>query len=69
MMRKASEDTVLNIPNPHGQEGSYSLPVAKGTWVATDVIGIREFSSLSGTPFTENWNLCGRIQPEVFRRA
>lgn len=33
MIREAKEDTVLQIPNPVGQEGTTSLPVPKGVQV------------------------------------
>jgi hypothetical protein len=33
MMRDAAEDTVLQIPNPPGEDGSTALPVPKGVQV------------------------------------
>jgi len=33
MIREADEDTVLQIPNPPGQEGSTAFPVPKGLQV------------------------------------
>jgi hypothetical protein len=42
MIREAFEDTVLEIPNPHGEEGSKIVPVPKGTQVLVDMIGVRE---------------------------
>ena len=33
MIREAFEDTMLQIPNPVGEEGSRTLPVPKGTQV------------------------------------
>lgn len=33
MLRESAEDTVLNIPNPVGEEGSTPLTVHKGTAV------------------------------------
>jgi hypothetical protein len=44
MIREATEDTVLTIPNPPGEEGSYSLPVEKGAQVVVDMVGVREYS-------------------------
>lgn len=35
MIRQAYEDTVLNIPNPVGEEGVTTFPVPKGTNVIT----------------------------------
>jgi hypothetical protein len=33
MIREAYEDTVLHIPNPHGQEGITTVPIPKGLQV------------------------------------
>ncbi|KAF8637847.1 hypothetical protein AX17_002473 [Amanita inopinata Kibby_2008] len=41
MIRQASEDTVLTIPNPLGQEGTTTLPIGKGVWISCDVIGLQ----------------------------
>ncbi|KAF9010234.1 cytochrome P450 [Cyathus striatus] len=41
MIREASEDTVLNIPNPPGEEGSTSMPIPKGVQVVVDMIGVQ----------------------------
>ncbi|KIK06373.1 hypothetical protein K443DRAFT_674356 [Laccaria amethystina LaAM-08-1] len=41
MIREATEDTVLQIPNPVGQEGTTPLPVAKGTQVIVDMVGVQ----------------------------
>ncbi|KAG6909423.1 hypothetical protein DXG01_000576 [Tephrocybe rancida] len=41
MLREATEDTVLNLPNPIGQDGCTSLPILKGSAVALDLIGIQ----------------------------
>jgi hypothetical protein len=46
MIREATEDTVLQIPNPVGQEGTTPLPVAKGTQVIVDMVGVRESFSV-----------------------
>lgn len=35
MLREASEDTILQIAKPQGEEGTISLPIAKGTQVIT----------------------------------
>ncbi|KAF8191805.1 cytochrome P450 [Pholiota molesta] len=41
MVREAFEDTVLEIPNPDGEEGSKIVPVPKGTQVLVDMIGVQ----------------------------
>ncbi|KAJ7634851.1 cytochrome P450 [Roridomyces roridus] len=41
MIREATEDTVLTIPNPVGQEGSQTIPIAKGTAVTVDMVGVQ----------------------------
>ncbi|KAG6824632.1 hypothetical protein H0H93_001807, partial [Arthromyces matolae] len=41
MMREAVEDTVLNLPNPVGEDGFTPLPVQKGTFVVLDVVGMQ----------------------------
>ncbi|KAG5638340.1 hypothetical protein H0H81_000583 [Sphagnurus paluster] len=41
MVREATEDTVLDLPNPVGQEGFTQLPVAKGTQIILDMVGIQ----------------------------
>ncbi|KAG6860150.1 hypothetical protein C0995_015073, partial [Termitomyces sp. Mi166 len=41
MLRESVEDTVLNLPNPVGVEGSTSLAVKKGTTVVLDLIGVQ----------------------------
>lgn len=33
MIREAKEDTILDIPNPVGQEGSTTIPIPKGVQV------------------------------------
>ncbi|TFK72489.1 cytochrome P450 [Pluteus cervinus] len=40
LVRKASEDTVIQVPNPVGQEGTTGLPVPKGIELVIDVLGI-----------------------------
>ncbi|KAG6898860.1 hypothetical protein C0993_003485, partial [Termitomyces sp. T159_Od127] len=44
LIREATEDTVLQIPNPLGQEGTTPFPVPKGVQVMVDMIGVRELS-------------------------
>ncbi|KAJ7753634.1 cytochrome P450 [Mycena maculata] len=39
LIREATEDTVLNIPNPVGEEGSKTVPIPKGTQIMVDMIG------------------------------
>ncbi|TFK72488.1 cytochrome P450 [Pluteus cervinus] len=41
LIRKTTEDTVLHIPNPVGQEGTTSLPIPKGIEVIVDMIGVQ----------------------------
>ncbi|KAG6841505.1 hypothetical protein C0991_010363 [Blastosporella zonata] len=41
MIREATEDTVLQIPNPAGQEGTTPFPVPKGVQVMVDMVGIQ----------------------------
>ncbi|KAL0570941.1 hypothetical protein V5O48_011025 [Marasmius crinis-equi] len=40
MLRKATDDHVLDIPNPRGQEGTQPLPVPKGFLAVVDMVGI-----------------------------
>ncbi|KAF5379107.1 hypothetical protein D9615_005952 [Tricholomella constricta] len=40
LIREAAEDTVLQVPNPVGQEGSTPYPVPKGTRVIIDMISL-----------------------------
>ncbi|KAF8966623.1 cytochrome P450 [Flammula alnicola] len=60
LIREAFEDTMLQIPNPPGEEGTTTIPVPKGVQVIVDMVGIRE-SDLLMIP--------DRIQPPVFRQA
>ncbi|KAF8882453.1 cytochrome P450 [Infundibulicybe gibba] len=41
LIREATEDTVLTIPNPPGEDGSTTLPVPKGVQVVVDMIGVQ----------------------------
>ena len=34
LVREAAEDTVLEIPKPHGQVGTTTIPVPKGVQVS-----------------------------------
>lgn len=51
MIREAWEDTVIQVPNPIGQEGSTNVAVPKGTHIVIDMIGVREsnFRIMSST--------------------
>jgi len=40
LIREASEDTILHVPNPLGEEGSRAIPVQKGFQVVVDMIGV-----------------------------
>ncbi|KAK1216268.1 hypothetical protein PQX77_021104 [Marasmius sp. AFHP31] len=42
LIREPSDDFVLDIPNPRGQEGTQPCPLPKGTWTLVDMIGLRE---------------------------
>jgi len=41
LVREATEDTVLTIPNPVGEEGSRTVPIPKGTQINGDMIGLQ----------------------------
>ncbi|KAJ7185586.1 cytochrome P450 [Mycena filopes] len=41
LIREATEDTVLNVPNPVGEEGTQTIPIPKGTRVTVDMIGVQ----------------------------
>jgi len=41
LIREASEDTILTVPNPVGEEGSQTVPIPKGTQIMVDMIGIQ----------------------------
>jgi hypothetical protein len=47
LIREAAEDTVLEIPKPHGQVGTTTIPVPKGLQVIVDMVGLRTFSFIS----------------------
>ena len=38
LVREAAEDTILEIPKPHGQVGITTIPVAKGVQVSLIII-------------------------------
>ncbi|KAF9525621.1 cytochrome P450 [Crepidotus variabilis] len=40
LMREAWEDTVIQVPNPIGQEGTTSVPVPRGTQLIVDMVGV-----------------------------
>ncbi|KAL0573735.1 hypothetical protein V5O48_008231 [Marasmius crinis-equi] len=40
VLRVLSDDTIIQIPNPRGEEGTQPLPVPKETWFIADMIGI-----------------------------
>ncbi len=42
LIREATKDTVLQIPNPLGQDGFTSLPVPKGGQIVVDMVGVRQ---------------------------
>jgi len=41
LIREAAEDTVLEIPKPHGQSGTTTIPVPKGVQVIVDMVGLQ----------------------------
>jgi len=41
MIREATEDTVIQIPNPPGEEGSTAVPVLKGVQIVVDMVGVQ----------------------------
>ncbi|KAJ6472539.1 cytochrome P450 [Mycena sanguinolenta] len=41
MIREATEDTILTVPNPPGEEGSKSVPITKGTQIVVDMVGVQ----------------------------
>ncbi|KAF8914778.1 cytochrome P450 [Mucidula mucida] len=41
LIREATKDTVLQIPNPLGQDGFTSLPVPKGGQIVVDMVGVQ----------------------------
>ena len=46
LVREAAEDTVLEVPKPHGQVGTTMVPVAKGVQVSCLFIKKRFFFDL-----------------------
>ena len=43
MIREATEDTVLHVPNPPGIEGEKIIAMPKGAQVAIDMVGVRKY--------------------------
>ncbi|TFK38021.1 cytochrome P450 [Crucibulum laeve] len=41
LIREATEDTVITVPNPPGQEGSTTIPIPKGVQVMVDMVGVQ----------------------------
>ncbi|KAJ6588862.1 cytochrome P450 [Mycena capillaripes] len=41
LVREATEDTVLTVPNPVGEEGSQTIPITKGTEIIVDMVGVQ----------------------------
>ncbi|KIK52840.1 hypothetical protein GYMLUDRAFT_49679 [Collybiopsis luxurians FD-317 M1] len=41
MIRQASEDTALQVPNPRGQEGTHSMVILKDQVVVVDMVGVQ----------------------------
>jgi len=41
LIREAAEDTILEIPKPHGQVGTTTIPVPKGVQVIVDMVGVQ----------------------------
>ncbi|KAH6890120.1 cytochrome P450 [Coprinopsis sp. MPI-PUGE-AT-0042] len=41
MFREALTDTVLQLPNPIGEEGHTALPVKQGTMIIVDMVGVQ----------------------------
>ncbi|KAH8829037.1 cytochrome P450, partial [Flagelloscypha sp. PMI_526] len=41
MIREAYEDTILTVPKPIGEEGTYTVPIQKGTRINVDMIGVQ----------------------------
>lgn len=42
MIRQATEDTILTIPNDVGEEGTRTIAVQKGAEVVVDMVGVRK---------------------------
>ncbi|KAK7044658.1 cytochrome P450 [Favolaschia claudopus] len=41
LIREATDDTVLTVPNPVGEEGSQNIPIVKGTQIIVDMVGVQ----------------------------
>jgi len=46
MIREATDDTTLNVPNSDGQPGMRQVPIPKGLPIIVDVAGIRELAPI-----------------------
>lgn len=42
MIRQATEDTILTIPNAQGEEGTRTIAIQKGAEVVVDMVGVRK---------------------------
>jgi hypothetical protein len=52
MFRKATKDTTLKLPRPVGEEGADTIPIAKGTMMVIDMVGLRKWMEVFSTrPF------------------
>lgn len=43
MIRQATEDTILTIPNDQGEEGTRTIAVQKGAEAIVDMVGVRKY--------------------------
>ncbi|KAJ6627792.1 cytochrome P450 [Mycena sp. CBHHK59/15] len=41
LIREATEDTILTVPNPVGEEGNRTVPIPKGGQVIVDMVGVQ----------------------------
>ena len=46
LVREAAEDTVLEIPKPHGQVGTTIIPIPKGVQVTSYRIPLKTFLAM-----------------------
>ena len=46
LVREAAEDTVLEIPKPHGQVGTTIIPIPKGVQVTSFMIPLKTFLAM-----------------------
>jgi len=66
LIREATEDTVLQIPNPPGVGGNTVLPVQKGVQVVVDMIGVRKYRCYDSCLTLISSD---RVQSPLFRRT